>query len=171
MNILHKLQAISAFFLRTRRQGHTSAMLNGALNTADVLVITHDENFAEILRNENMNRNEREVAFMSLGNLDALIGRRSPVLIDHAAVVMLCEEASSKIDGMDRDLAEMRKQRDILAAGLDASNTVTNLIAEQRAILAEALNQIRGMTPLSDVSQVARQALAVADVRGRSLST
>lgn len=138
MNILHTLRSVAHFFHNSRRQGHTTAMLNGARHTKDALVLTHDMCHAQTLA-----RNNPTIDVTAIGHI-ALIGHRRPVLIDHAAILVLCEQAAITIERNQSELE--RLETELAQAALDqqslmiARQTIEDLrvtIAKQDRIVAE----------------------------------
>lgn len=120
MNILHTLHSIARFFIANRAQGHTTAMLNGARNTKDALVLTHDMRHAQTLA-----RNNPTIDFTAIDHI-ALIGHRRPVLIDNAAILTICEQAATTIE---RNQAEIERLETELAQATRDQQTLT--IAQQ----------------------------------------
>jgi hypothetical protein len=134
MNILHTLQAVAHFFRQSRRNGHTTAMLNGALNSADTIVLTHDMRHAQTLA-----RSNPTIDVTAITNIPSLIGHQRPVLIDHAAIQILCEQAASTIE---QNNAEIKRLEAELAT---ASRTQQTLDIARQTIfeLRESIDRSR----------------------------
>lgn len=123
MNIRKTLQHIPRLFCSTRRQGHTHAMLHGALNSPNALIIAHDHKHASQIRRENPT-----VEAIPIDSLDAIYGRRGPVAFDHNAITQLCLAASNEIDSLDHRLGRLQGE---LAEAKEREDQARKIIWEQ----------------------------------------
>jgi hypothetical protein len=135
MNIRQTLQHIPRLFCSTRRQGHTHAMLHGALNSPNALIIAHDHKHASQIRRENPT-----IEAIPIDSLDAIYGRRGPVAFDHNAITQLCLAASNEIDSLDHRLGRLQGE---LADAVDRETQKDMKILELQERLLTATKRIQ----------------------------
>ena len=80
--------------------GHTQAMLNGAKNTDNVVIVAHTQRFADELAKQC--KNARGVG---LDRTDMLRGLRLPFLVDHYAIEILLGEQDQRIAQLEEEIA------------------------------------------------------------------
>ena len=86
-----KLKDIHTYYMGTRRVGHTISLLNGTKSNKDILVLVASE-----AQKQNIDLPENRM--VSINNLEALRGRRNPLLIDHFALQCLISELLKDLD-------------------------------------------------------------------------
>jgi hypothetical protein len=95
--------------LGIRGVGHTYAMLNGAKNTNQgVVVIAATSPEATRLK---MQIGDKAVV-VSLNNLESLRGLRKPVVIEHTALEMLFIEAIREIDRLEFRVNQLQREKE-----------------------------------------------------------
>ena len=85
--------------------GHTQAMLNGAKNADNVVIVAHTQRFADYLAEQC--KNARGVG---LDRTERLRGLHLPILVDHYAVEFMLGESESHITHLEGLLAEAGTQ-------------------------------------------------------------
>ena len=125
-----------------RGVGHTQALLNGAKNTPGVVIIAHNQRFANELALQCTN-----AIGIGLDQLDRIRGRRNPILIDHFALDMLLDrnaeeniQLRAKIKQLEHDILHMQDElnqwpRVWWQAGYDAC--LNNKIKESDDVISE----------------------------------
>ena len=84
--------------------GHTQAMLNGAKNTDNVVIVAHTQRWADELAKQC--KNARGVG---LDNTERLLGLQLPILMDHYAIEILLGERDRYIAKLEaRIVAEVK---------------------------------------------------------------
>lgn len=78
---LEELLAIANYYISNRQAGHTTAMLEGALNVDNAIVLVHNEMFANDLKRLTKGGATRFVS--PHRNYEQLKGQRRPLLVDH----------------------------------------------------------------------------------------
>jgi hypothetical protein len=91
-----KLKDIHTYYMGTRRVGHTMAILDGAKSNKDILVLV-----ANTTQKKNINLPENQM--VSINNLEALRGRRNPLLIDHFALQSMVSELFRDLDALSME--------------------------------------------------------------------
>ena len=81
--------------------GHTQAMLNGAKNTDNVLIVAHTQQFADYLAKQC--KNARGVG---LDRTERLLGSHLPIVVDHYAIEILIGERERRIAQLKRASGE-----------------------------------------------------------------
>lgn len=86
-----------------RQVGHTSAVLNGARNSRDSVVIVHDQRMAEVIRKltEGKTRCIRLLEFE-----EGIKGHTAPIIWDNAALFVLFERCAHVIGDLLEEAAE-----------------------------------------------------------------
>lgn len=100
MNILGKLDAVWNYFEKTRGIGHTKAMMYGAMQTDNVIVVAASQDSARDLKFD-------EMTIITLDSLDNLIGTKCPILFDNFALSSLLWSASNKIKSLKNRVNEL----------------------------------------------------------------
>lgn len=88
-----KLKDIHTYYMMTRRVGHTISLLVGAKSNKNVLVLVANE-----AQKQNVDLPDNQM--ISINNLEALRGRRNPLLIDHFALQSMISELLKDLDGL-----------------------------------------------------------------------
>ena len=110
MDILDQLNELEAYYSATRQIGHTTAMLEGAKNTATVIILAHDMKYARDLARRC--GRERGVVPISLHSLPhGLRGHHKPLLIDNSAMWWLLRDAIKEIESHRRENALIKALR------------------------------------------------------------
>lgn len=88
-NELKQLLVLAKYYRINRQAGHTTAMLEGALNVDNALVLTHNQMFADTLKRQSKGNGTQ---FISPYKTDErLLGQKRPLLIDHHHLANLIE--------------------------------------------------------------------------------
>jgi hypothetical protein len=101
MDTLEKLQLLLDSF-SARQVGHTNLILNGLNNTAHGIVVTHNNKYRKELTENTA------CDYVSIQNLDKLIGSNKPIVIDNCALSILLSSAINEIENLrlDKELLE-----------------------------------------------------------------
>lgn len=137
MGTLDELRELATYYAHTRGVGHTHAMMHGALNTDNVIILAHDMKYAtELVRQCGGPACEGQAIPLSLHSLEhGLRGHRKPLLIDNSAMWWLLQDAIKEI--------ESHRQASALIEALE-SNLVTKKahIKSQRGDLGKLTRRI-----------------------------
>lgn len=102
MNIKNTLTEIVGYLSGNRQVGHTTAILEGAKNT-DCLVLTHNQEYANSLQQQ------FKIKAMSIASA-GIRGRRSAIVLDNAAVQLICSTALSLILKQERQIEKLNNK-------------------------------------------------------------
>lgn len=101
MNAKRKLETLARYFATTRQAGHTTAMLNGALDTERCQILAPDHRTGGMLQ-----KLAPDAAVISMENLDhELRGVRLPLVVDNSAMSEILSLALREIERLERVLA------------------------------------------------------------------
>ena len=106
MNIKSKLEDVVRLYSGLRQVGHTTAVLEGAKNT-NAIVITHDSGMKEYIGGLTGGKTECR----SINNLGSLIGIRSPIVFDNAAILELAMASLHRINQLESELSRAREKK------------------------------------------------------------
>ena len=112
--------------------GHTQAMLNGAKNTDNVVIVAHTQRWADELAKQC--KNARGVG---LDNTERLLGLQLPILMDHYAIEILLGERDRYIAKLEaRIVAEVKdgQAERSLCLQLEADNRLLMHVVHGRAM-------------------------------------
>lgn len=79
----------------TRHSGHTTALMEGANNTKNPVIIGVDHHHSRFLKNTCQNKNVDVIPLSVIS--EQLRGRKSPILFDNYALYTIFKEASKEI--------------------------------------------------------------------------
>jgi hypothetical protein len=98
LKIENTLYTLMQYYAVTRQAGHTTAMLEGVKHTdGAVLVLTHDFKYGQSLKKLAPN-----VVPVSLGcSMEAMVGRKVPMVVDNAALHHIASSAFSEIQSLN----------------------------------------------------------------------
>ena len=121
-----------------RGLGHTQAMLNGAKNADNVVIVAHTQRFADDLAKQC--KNARGVG---LDRTERLRGLHLPILVDHWAIEILLGERDHRI--VQLEAAESKAQY-TADAWADRAHKAEKATASARAIMRKFVDKVdRGM--------------------------
>lgn len=95
------LLAIREYYITTRQVGHTHMLLNGADNVENPLILVHAARMKDLLRASSKNPNKLDI--VSLQEPQGLMGKRKPLLIDNAAMILLIDSALQRIAELEKE--------------------------------------------------------------------
>ena len=107
MNIKSILSGLAAYLHASRRVGHTTAMIRGAQNTENVVVLAHTHSYASQLQ-----KLVPGAKVVSMHSIESLRGRHSPLVVDNSALWDICQSASDEIERMESSLRRLLDQKD-----------------------------------------------------------
>ncbi len=114
-----RAEAIVAYLNRNVKVGHTTAVINGAKSTPDVLVVTANHEHSDQLR-ELLPHN----CLIPLGSLQTqLEGRKQPLLLDNHALYLILSSLLNEINNYDQRIKETSATLSRIATDL---NDTTN---------------------------------------------
>ncbi len=126
-----------------RRTGQTSALLELALANENVVVITHNEDYANSLRSS-LGRRPDDPQFVSVGNLDSLRGRHGKILMfDTSSIGQISAEALKKLDQYSLALIEDQRTMKTLRERMLDQEELIKQLTNQNAALREQLNSLK----------------------------
>jgi len=97
--------------------GHTQAMLNGAKNADNVVIVAHTQQFADYLAKQC--KNARGVG---LDRTERLLGSHLPIVVDHYAFEILLGERERRIAQLEAENEALMGVLDRLADWLERVN-------------------------------------------------
>jgi hypothetical protein len=97
--IKNKLRSLLQYFEARRQIGHTTAMIRGASQVPGCVVIAENESHRRSLQRE-----LPEADVQTLDQLQGLLGKRAPLLIDNAAQLHLLQDALNEIEWLEKSL-------------------------------------------------------------------
>ena len=99
-------EALSEFLIRSERSGNTELLVKAAKEDPTSFIITHDEQYARILRNRGV---QATSIFSARG-----FPRNTKILVDHPVIQMalidLQRDSDEKLARIDNHLSEVRGQ-------------------------------------------------------------
>jgi hypothetical protein len=107
MNIKRILSGLAAYLHASRRVGHTTAMIRGAQNTENVVVLAHTHFYASRLQGLIPG-----AKVVSMHSIESLQGRHSPLVVDNSALWDICQSALSEIERLEGDARKLSVQKD-----------------------------------------------------------
>ena len=99
MKIKETLQNILNYYASTRRVGHTTAMIRGAQNVDNALVVTSNLSASRALEH-----NYPHIKTTSIQSGQKLLGFNSPILFDNEALYVLFRDALKTIEDLENKL-------------------------------------------------------------------
>jgi hypothetical protein len=96
------LQNLRNYIELNRRVGHTTAMMRGAQNVDDVLVLAANQNQAAMLQRE-LPRAE----VVAITNPVCMIGKSKAMVMDNHALWEICGGALAEIERLETRIAEL----------------------------------------------------------------
>jgi len=109
-NIKETLATLLSYYTATKGCGHTAAMLSGAVNSPDCLVLVSGRPSLPKIHATRIVTLERP----DLAN--GLIGVRAPLLLDNSAAKMLIADSLTEIERLARRCERLQKQLMLLDA-------------------------------------------------------
>ena len=103
MKILDQLRNVTEHLDRTRQTGHTQCMLDGAKNTPNAVILCHNMDYGESLKDRHVIENATTTA-ETIGDLRGM--KATPLAFDHAAIHRLLTEATHEIERLQAKLTE-----------------------------------------------------------------
>lgn len=94
MDILQRLRALENYFQRNIAVGHTEAMMRGVLNVDRVAVLFPTYRMADKM----VKPRNPKAKLLSYLMMKDLYGMNLPLILDHTAIEVLCEEAADEIE-------------------------------------------------------------------------
>lgn len=104
MNIKDKLKELICYYQTTRCVGHTTGMLEGANYTDKALILTHDTNMANQVKQ--LIGSPKSVVVNSINSPHMVRGFKRPLFIDNAALMVLFKEALNEIEQLEQRASE-----------------------------------------------------------------
>lgn len=95
------LKAIVRHLQSTRGVGHTTAMIRGAQNVEEVIVVAENQHYADLLQ-----RKLPSADVVSLGGITRMGGVRKPLVVDNEALLNLLHSALLEIERLDIKLRD-----------------------------------------------------------------
>lgn len=105
MKIQKTLEELLQYYQTTRAVGHTYAMINGAKNTDNVLVLVHSQKYASEIKAK-----YPKAEFTGFLNLEGLRGKRKPLLIDNGAMCAILQNALIEIRELQKQNKDLKFQ-------------------------------------------------------------
>lgn len=105
-NIKEKLEVLFDYYLKSRRSGHTGAMLKGC--DKDTIILAISCNFLSVLKNMNFSDYKKVISFRTLKNTD-FRGLNNPILIDNSAMEIMLETTLNYIDILEIENRQLKK--------------------------------------------------------------
>jgi len=97
---------LQRYYINTRQIGHTSALVHGAENVDNVVVLVHSLRMKQII--QAMSKNQKNIQVACMTDPDCLIAVRKPLLIDNAAMVNLLDYALQRISFLEKENYALR---------------------------------------------------------------
>lgn len=107
MNIRNILSGLAAYLHASRRAGHTTAMIRGAINTEHVVVLAHTHAYASQLQ-----RLIPGAKVISMHSIELLRGRQDPLVVDNSALCDICYSALAEIGRMEDHMRKLSNEKD-----------------------------------------------------------
>lgn len=105
------LQELLTYYHVNRGAGHTAAVVAGAENLEDCIVVAANQSSAALLSKGNM---FTVVTLAGLENGDTR-GRRCPMVLDNHAVIELARQSLAEIARLEAKIAKMRNAAQAIA--------------------------------------------------------
>lgn len=144
------LEVIRNYLTTNRRVGHTSAMMRGAENVDNVLVLAANHQQSKMLQ---QNLPHAEVVSITSGA--CLTGKTKPIVMDNETIWQICDRALKEIERLETLLAELPQKnqqttipQEILAIG-ERLRTQDNLGTQDPLFCVQVLDRI-GPIDVSD---------------------
>lgn len=93
MKIEETLEELVLYLDTTRRVGHTTAIMRGAIDVPETRIVV-----ANLADGRHMEKNLMRAQVIPLDNLFALRGLRAPLVLDNAALLRLMRESLREIE-------------------------------------------------------------------------
>jgi chemotaxis protein CheY-P-specific phosphatase CheC len=106
MNIKEKLKQLAHYYDVTRQVGHTTLMLEGAKNTKDCIVVTHNQVMGESVQQ----MANQKVKTVSLSSPNLLRGFKKPIVFDNCALYVLFLESVREMDRLEEENKKLKKK-------------------------------------------------------------
>lgn len=100
-NIKDTLRSIASYYEVNRQVGHTTAVVSGAINTKDTVIIAHNHQSAKDLekKHSTYGTDGKSIAISSFDS--QMRGRRVPITFDNATIHFLCLDALREIENVE----------------------------------------------------------------------
>jgi len=105
MKTKQTLQNLRNYIESNRRVGHTTAMIRGAQNVDNVLVIAANQHHAAMLHRE-LPRAE----VVAITSPVCMIGKTKPLVMDNQALWEICGGALAEIERLETRIAELSQE-------------------------------------------------------------
>ena len=108
MDVLGRLYKLLHYYTSTRQIGHTTALLNGARMTHNVVILAHTQQHADHLVTQCYSM-ARARAWYGLAD-HTFMGLRAPLLIDNSAMLHILSDATREIESLRAALLKEKKR-------------------------------------------------------------